>query len=477
MKVLIAEDNAFSCKLLVKTLEKAGYTAVVAEDGDAAWSVMQTEQAPSMVLLDWMMPGLQGIEVCERIRSLERTVPPYIIMLTAKADRDDVVQGFEAGADDYLKKPYDSSELLARMKVGARLVQQQALMHSLIDALPDPIYMKDSRGLYLGCNDAYAAFAGIDKDQIGQKQATDVLPDAQAYKTHMDDLRALAADEPIESEEWTVDADGKNVCHYSMRVPLMESSSGLRGLLVLHRDVSHESLGEKQLRYQHKLSVLGSMLSYVSHEFKNIINAIMGFASLGLDSVDKENEAYEYLDDIHASGEGAKKLLEKLLDFSNKENQEMELLVLSDVVEDSLGLVRMMKAPSVALEFSAEAELPTMYGDRVQLQQVVTNLCVNALYAMEGRESAVLTLRVETALAKHSDEPSILFSVEDSGCGIPVAAQEDIFEPHFTTREGEGSGLGLSIVKTIVEQHQGTIEVESNEGVGSCFRLRFPAKV
>ena len=256
MKVLIAEDNAFSCRLLVKTLEKAGYTAVVAEDGDAAWSVMQTEQAPSMVLLDWMMPGLQGIEVCERIRSLERTVPPYIIMLTAKADRDDVVQGFEAGADDYLKKPYDSSELLARMKVGARLVQQQALMHSLIDALPDPIYVKDSRGLYLGCNDAYAAFAGIDKDQIGQKQATDVLPDAQAYKTHMDDLRALAADEPIESEEWTVDADGKNVCHYSMRVPLMESSSGLRGLLVLHRDVSHESLGEKQLRYQHKLSLL-----------------------------------------------------------------------------------------------------------------------------------------------------------------------------------------------------------------------------
>lgn len=477
MKVLIAEDNSFSCKLLVKTLEKAGYTPIVAEDGDTAWDIMQSEQAPSMVLLDWMMPGLQGVEVCTRIRSLEKTVPPYIIMLTARADRDDVVQGFEAGADDYLKKPYDSSELLARLKVGERLVQQQALMHTLIDSLPDPIYVKDSRGLYLGCNDAYAAFAGTDKDQIGQKQATDVLPSAQANKSHMDDLRALAADEPMESEEWTVDAEGKNVFHYSMRIPLMESSSGLRGLLVLHRDVSHESVGEKQLRYQHKMSVLGSVLSNVSHEFKNIINAMMGFASLGLDSVSKENEAHEYLSDIYTSGESAKELLEKLLDFSHKENQEMELLSLESVVEDSLGLVRMMKAPSVVLEFSAAADLPPMYGDRVQLQQIVTNLCVNALYAMDNRESAVLTLRIEPSEGENSEEPSILFSVEDTGCGIPADVKDEIFEPHFSTREGEGSGLGLAIVKTIVDQHQGSIDVESQEGAGSCFRIRFPAKV
>ena len=308
MKVLIAEDNAFSCRLLVKTLEKAGYTAVVAEDGDAAWSVMQTEQAPSMVLLDWMMPGLQGIEVCERIRSLERTVPPYIIMLTAKADRDDVVQGFEAGADDYLKKPYDSSELLARMKVGARLVQQQALMHSLIDALPDPIYVKDSRGLYLGCNDAYAEFAGVEKDHIGQKQATDVLPNGAAQKSHMDDLRALAADEPMEIEEWSVDANGRNSYHYSVRIPLIESSSGLRGLLVLQRNLSQESMSEKLLRYEHKMAVLGGMLCRVSHEMKNILGAMMGFSSLGLEELGSTNEASEYLQDIYNGGESGKKL-------------------------------------------------------------------------------------------------------------------------------------------------------------------------
>ena len=186
------------------------------------------------------MPGLSGIEVCEKIRSLDMQVPPYIIMLTAKADREDVSEGFSMGADDYIKKPFDSAELIARLNVGKRLINQQALMHTLIDALPDPIYVKNSRGLYLGCNDAYADFAGVEKDHIGQKEATDVLPDGAAQKSHMDDLRALAADEPMETEEWVVDAEGRNICNYSLRIPLIESSSGLRRIIGIARNLSHE---------------------------------------------------------------------------------------------------------------------------------------------------------------------------------------------------------------------------------------------
>ena len=91
MKILIAEDNVFS-KLLIKALERADYEVVHAEDGDQAWEMMQAEDAPSIALLDWMMPGLSGIDVCEKIRSLTRVVPVYIIMLTAKADRDDVLE-------------------------------------------------------------------------------------------------------------------------------------------------------------------------------------------------------------------------------------------------------------------------------------------------------------------------------------------------------------------------------------------------
>ena len=237
MKVLIAEDNAFSRKLLVKTLEKSGYHPVIAEDGEQAMAVMESPAPPLLVLLDWMMPGLSGIEVCEKI--LDMQVPPYIIMLTAKADREMCLRASQWVRMTIL--PFDSAELIARLNVGKRLINQQALMHTLIDALPDPIYVKDSRGLYLGCNDAYADF------RSGKRSYFDVLPDGAAQKSHMDDLRALVADEPMETEEWVVDAEGRNICNYSMRIPLIESSSGLRGLLVLQRNLSQESMSERQL--------------------------------------------------------------------------------------------------------------------------------------------------------------------------------------------------------------------------------------
>ncbi|QBG47169.1 response regulator [Verrucomicrobia bacterium S94] len=161
MKILIAEDNAFSRTLLKKTLTKAGYKVVAAENGDAAWKILQQEDPPKLALLDWMMPGLSGIELCRKMRQIESPIPVYTILLTAKSDKEDVLEGFAAGADDFIIKPFDSGELLARIQVGRRLVEQQALMYCLIDSIPDPIYVKDSRGLYLSCNSAYARFVGL----------------------------------------------------------------------------------------------------------------------------------------------------------------------------------------------------------------------------------------------------------------------------------------------------------------------------
>lgn len=477
MRILIVEDNAFSRKLLVKTVEKAGYQPVIAEDGEQAMVVMQSSDSPSMVLLDWMMPGLSGIEVCERIRKLDKSVPPYIIMLTAKADRDDVAQGFKAGSDDYIKKPFDSAELIARLNVGKRLVYQQALMHTLIDTLPDPIYVKDSRGLYLGCNDAYADLAGVEKDHIGQKQATDVLPSGAAQKSHMDDLRALAADEPMETEEWIESSEGRHICQYSMRIPLIESSSGLRGLLVLQRNLSQENMSEKQLRYEHKMVVLGGMLSDISHEIKNILGAMMGFASLGLEQLEAKNEAREYLQDIHDSGESGKILLDHLLQFSHQESHEMELVSLGDIVESSMGLLRMLAIDSDRLELRTDPDVVHMYGDKVQLQQMIVNLAINAFYAMDTCVDACLKIDVTSELDPSTEQLFVVFRIKDNGVGMSDEVKEKIFDPHYTTHKKDGSGLGLSIVKTIVEHHQGRIEVESEENVGTCFIISFPAKV
>ena len=123
MKVLLAEDSGVIRILLKQVLTKWGYEIVFAEDGEEAWRVLERADSPRIALLDWMMPGPDGLEVCQRVRKAAREPRVYIILLTGKDEREDVVRGLTAGADDYLRKPFDNVELEARMRTGRRIVE------------------------------------------------------------------------------------------------------------------------------------------------------------------------------------------------------------------------------------------------------------------------------------------------------------------------------------------------------------------
>jgi two-component system, cell cycle response regulator len=123
MRVLIAEDDRVSRSLLERVLLKWGYEVAVTCDGEEAWRALQQDDAPSLVVLDWMMPGLDGLEVCRRVRGLDVPNPPYLILLTARDRTSDIVAGLEAGANDYLGKPFDKDELRARLEVGRRFTE------------------------------------------------------------------------------------------------------------------------------------------------------------------------------------------------------------------------------------------------------------------------------------------------------------------------------------------------------------------
>jgi CheY-like chemotaxis protein len=125
MKVLIAEDDPVSRRVLVATLDKFGYEVVVASDGAEAWAALQLADAPRLAILDWMMPEMDGVELCRRVRDLPTTTPPYLILLTAKSGKENIVRGLEAGANDYLTKPFDRAELHARVQVGAHVLELQ----------------------------------------------------------------------------------------------------------------------------------------------------------------------------------------------------------------------------------------------------------------------------------------------------------------------------------------------------------------
>jgi two-component system, cell cycle response regulator len=135
LKILIADDSLVSRHLLEATLRKWGYEVVVACDGEQALALLQTEDAPAVAILDWMMPGITGLEVCRRVRQRAREPYTYILLLTSKSQKEDLIEGMEAGADDYITKPFDQHELQVRLRAGTRLVDLQAELLSAREAL------------------------------------------------------------------------------------------------------------------------------------------------------------------------------------------------------------------------------------------------------------------------------------------------------------------------------------------------------
>jgi DNA-binding response OmpR family regulator len=135
MKILIAEDNFTSRSLLQAVLQKQGHEVLSTESGREAWEALQRPDAPRMAILDWMMPDLDGLEVVRRIRGLPTDQPPYIIMLTTKGEKSDIIAGLEAGANDYLTKPFDAKELRARIEVGVRMVEIQGALADQVKRL------------------------------------------------------------------------------------------------------------------------------------------------------------------------------------------------------------------------------------------------------------------------------------------------------------------------------------------------------
>jgi sigma-B regulation protein RsbU (phosphoserine phosphatase) len=125
MKILVAEDQTVSRHILAANLRKWGYDVIAVEDGTQAWEALQAKEAPQLAILDWLMPGMDGIDICRQIRNNPLTRQIYVILLTARRGQEDKIQGLQSGADDYITKPFNRDELRARVQVGSRVLELQ----------------------------------------------------------------------------------------------------------------------------------------------------------------------------------------------------------------------------------------------------------------------------------------------------------------------------------------------------------------
>lgn len=152
MRVLIADDEPTSRALLTGLLEDSGYEVVVATDGSEAWAVLRRPDAPKMLILDWVMPGMNGIEILESLRATQEGVPAYVIMVTEKQDRESTVVALNAGANDFISKPFDANELCARVAVGRRMLDLQCLLAEKLKELQHALdEIKTCRGILPMC--------------------------------------------------------------------------------------------------------------------------------------------------------------------------------------------------------------------------------------------------------------------------------------------------------------------------------------
>jgi DNA-binding response OmpR family regulator len=153
MRILAAEDDAVFRKLLQTLLPKWGYEATICEEGTSAWSALSQPGGPSLAVLDWQMPGLDGTEICARARERITDRPLYLLILTSRSEKSDVVQGLGAGADDYLTKPFSPDELKARLKTGERVLRLEAALHARVHELEEALAnVKTLQGLLPICS-------------------------------------------------------------------------------------------------------------------------------------------------------------------------------------------------------------------------------------------------------------------------------------------------------------------------------------
>lgn len=256
-------------------------------------------------------------------------------------------------------------------------------------------------------------------------------------------------------------------------------------------DITEQKRLEEQYRQAQKMESVGRLAGGIAHDFNNVLGAVVGYAELAMDKVEKTDPVYADLEEIGRAAKRSAGIVRQLLAFARKQHGLPEVVNLNETVSSMVKMLSLTVGEDVTLLWVPEQQLWPIYIDPSQMEQVITNLCINASDAIHAccERGGTGTIRVETRLAsfdadfcdEHPDflpGDFVLLSVEDDGCGMEKWVREQIYDPFFTTKpEGEGTGLGLSMVYGIVKQAKGFLRVYSEPGKGSTFRIYFPRYV
>jgi PAS domain S-box-containing protein len=450
-RVLVADDNADMRRYLTRLLAPHWEIEVV-ENGLEALERARAD-TPDLILSDVMMPGLDGLQLLSALRADPHTRGVPFILLSARAGEGDTVEGLDAGADDYLVKPFTAPELLAHVRGALKLAEvrreSEDEIRAVLDSITDAFVAVDRHWRLTYANERAESLGGADRDILLGAKLWDALPDLTEVPNRSSYEAALEKAEPtcFEAE------DTANRRWFEVRT---YPSDG--GLSLYFSDITDRKRVDERVR---------RFIANAAHELRNPLTALVGMSSVLAErgsklAAEQLDQAFEL---IGQQGQRTQTLINDLLDLSKLENEEPNELESVDLRAAALAAVE--SAPpdddhSVAVEVDEDV---AVVADRSRLERVFVNLLTNA-YKYGGSH---------VKIDADTSHPDVLVCVSDDGEGVPAELQEHLLEPFTRGRDvagKEGSGLGLAIVRAIIESFGGEIWYESGKPQGSRFVLR-----
>ena len=498
--ILIADDNPDNLKVLSWLLKEQGYKVRAATNGKQALDSFLAEP-PDLVMLDIQMPKMDGYEVCRLIKkqACYRLIP--VIFISAMDEAFNKTLAFEAGASDYITKPIQAEEVLARVKTHLNLYRYQKELEDKNRELLEQFkatfeqaavglaHIDIETGQYLKVNQRFADILGYSKDELLKKTVIEIThPDFYEQdfsKTQQLKNKELAC---FVNEKKYLTADGSTVwCKITESFVAHKHKETPGYLLSIIEDISQTKRMEREqkkyerlvLRMQ-RMEAIGTLAGGIAHDFNNILSAIIGFTEIALIETPKGTRLEEHLLEVYSAGKRATELVKQILAVSRQSDEKPTPIQPQMIVKEVLKLIRSTTPAFIEVEQRISTDASIM-GNATQIHQLLMNLCTNAVQAME-ETGGILNVSVTEVVLDKKDlligmkpGPYVEIRVCDTGTGINPELIQFIFDPYFTTKgPGEGTGLGLATVQGIIKTYEGKIDVASQPGKGATFTIHLP---
>jgi PAS domain S-box-containing protein len=487
--ILIVDDSTENLTILYKIL-RDDYKVIGAGSGAEALRLAAVNK-PDLILLDVMMPEMNGFEVCSTLKAEDLLKEIPVIFITALVEEADEARGFEVGAIDYITKPFKPSILKHRVSTHLELKSQKDLLQksderhrAILQTAMDGIWSADIQGRFLEVNDTYCQMSGYSSAELLTMNISDIEAQESADETSAHIARVIEQGEGrFESVQRRKDGTTFDVEASVQYRPV----NGGQFVVFIH-DITKRKQAEKdrqlleqQFQQAQKLESLGVLAGGIAHDFNNILTVIISSCAL---AQMRPQMVGDLLPEIEKAAQRAAVLCGQMLAYAGKSMMNMKKVKIAALVDDTVRMLKSTLNQNVEIRAYLAENLPAIKGDASQLGQVVMNLFINASEAIGVMPGTIHVSLVKCEIKPNQDIKDHLgtaipagwyacLEVTDNGCGMDEETRNRLFEPFFTTKF-TGRGLGMAATLGIIQAHNGALHCSSQPGHGTTFKVYLP---